>query len=231
MNLQLIEKRIERTNDALEVHSIFPTIQGEGPFVGHPSVFVRLAGCNLQCPACDTDYTSNRERLLPNELMSRILDYHKKGLIVLTGGEPLRQACGPFIKTAITYGFQVQIETNGTLWDNSLDEYDFSDGGLTIVCSPKTGALAYPMRNAVDHLKYILEAGKVDPLDGLPMDSLNTGVKPCRPWERFLGGIYVQPMDSQDSEKNKANLSAAIESCQAFGYILCVQLHKLIGLP
>ena len=63
-NGQPIEK-VQRTFDGtLEVHSIFKTIQGEGPFCGTPAVFIRLAGCNLQCPWCDTCllYTSPSPR-------------------------------------------------------------------------------------------------------------------------------------------------------------------------
>ena len=55
INKQPIEKREPSYEGTLQVHSIFKTIQGEGPFCGTPCVFVRLAGCNLQCPACDTD--------------------------------------------------------------------------------------------------------------------------------------------------------------------------------
>src|SRR5574343_1826946 len=86
--------------DTLEVHSIFSTIQGEGPFCGRPAVFVRLAGCNLQCPGCDTDYTQNRARLDYEIILSIIRDQlaltaSKANLIVVTGGEPFRQNIAP----------------------------------------------------------------------------------------------------------------------------------------
>jgi 7-carboxy-7-deazaguanine synthase len=71
----------------------------------------------------------------------------------------------------------------------------------------------------------------VDPGDGLPLDSLGTGVKPCRPWEGFQGPVYVQPCDDRDPERNRENVRAAVESCMRFGYLLCVQLHKVVGLP
>ena len=70
-NSQPIEKR-SRDADVLEVHSIFYTLQGEGPFCGSPAIFIRLAGCNLQCPGCDTDYTSKREHLSPETIVKRL---------------------------------------------------------------------------------------------------------------------------------------------------------------
>ena len=69
MNQQAPEKQQLRGDGLLAVHSIFYTIQGEGPFAGETAVFVRLAGCNLQCPLCDTDYTSDRRMVGPMGLV------------------------------------------------------------------------------------------------------------------------------------------------------------------
>lgn len=254
MNLQLIEKRVDDITDgSLDVFEVFATIQGEGPYAGEPCVFVRLAGCNLQCPLCDTDYTSTRQRY-PNylllELVARLMPKNSK-LIVLTGGEPLRQKCGPFIGLAIDKGYTVQIETNGTLWDESLGypvaigKTPDGDGGtytkavpspihmaqLTIVCSPKTGAINETVAKHVDHYKYVLSADQVDLEDGLPTSSLAANSRPARPSANFRGTIYVQPCDDKDPVKNAANTAAAVSSCMAHGYILCLQLHKIVGLP
>src|SRR3954467_9071958 len=51
---------VRSDGNSLSIHSIFYTLQGEGPYSGCPAVFMRLAGCNLQCPGCDTDYTSGQ---------------------------------------------------------------------------------------------------------------------------------------------------------------------------
>ncbi|MEG7364337.1 7-carboxy-7-deazaguanine synthase QueE, partial [Pseudomonas citronellolis] len=91
MNLQPIEKRTKSADGLLSLHSIFHTIQGEGPFCGTPSVFVRLAGCNLQCPACDTDYTQGRRAASVQEILDKVQEYQSSGLVVITGGEPFRQ--------------------------------------------------------------------------------------------------------------------------------------------
>lgn len=240
VNQQPVEKRIERPGGALDIVSIFPTIQGEGPLVGTPAVFVRLAGCNLSetCKACDTDYTTGRRVMPVQQIMSEVevAAGSTIRLIVLTGGEPFRQACGLFIVDAIRRGFRVQVETNGTLFDSSLDHIHEQVGPingdqLMVVCSPKSGSLNPEMMQWIDALKYIVEAGKVD-LDGLPIDSLMSGVRSVRPWSSFLGEVYVQPMDSQDEAKNEANRQAAVECCMRWpGRKLCIQTHKLLGLP
>ncbi|WP_046973456.1 7-carboxy-7-deazaguanine synthase QueE, partial [Dyella japonica] len=96
------------------------TIQGEGPFCGQPAVFVRLAGCNLQCPGCDTNYTSNRKKMSHSDIWQEIVHVTgeaKTKLVVITGGEPFRQ---PEVVNFINYlidmkGYRVQVETNGTM--------------------------------------------------------------------------------------------------------------------
>ena len=60
--------------NSLEVVDLWQTIQGEGPFAGMRAIFIRLAGCNLQCPFCDTDYTSKRETLEVRMIYQKAID-------------------------------------------------------------------------------------------------------------------------------------------------------------
>jgi organic radical activating enzyme len=102
--------------DELDVQAVFGTIQGEGPLAGSPSVFVRLWGCNLRCHFCDTDFESSTWRPSLDELFARIKAQDVcADLIVLTGGEPLRQPIGKFIERALDSSWRVQIETAGTV--------------------------------------------------------------------------------------------------------------------
>jgi len=113
----------KKASDAYQLHSIFPTIQGEGSFKGMPSLFVRFAHCNLNCSFCDTDF-SFKESISEGELISRIgngLVDHKLRHIVFTGGEPMIQLNREFIErirkelNEFVPGrhLTIQIETNG----------------------------------------------------------------------------------------------------------------------
>lgn len=237
INIQPIEK-IEHYGEpddgGLDVHSIFPTIQGEGPFVGQPAIFIRLAGCNLQCPLCDTEYTKGRIRLSVPAIFDTVQDHVRsfKPLIVITGGEPLRQRnLHALVRFLLAKGFHVQIETNGTLYSEHLP-YNCPD--FTIVCSPKTGRVNPKMERLIDYYKYIVRAGDVSSNDGLPLHALDHKASPmlARPWRHIeRARVYVQPCDTQNAESNAESLQAAIKSCRDFGYTLCLQTHKMLGLP
>lgn len=228
VNTQPAEKPDYNEDGSLEIHSIFATIQGEGPLAGMPAIFVRTAGCNLACEKCDTDYTSTRNRYTPSELLKAIHEVNATGirLIVLTGGEPFRQNITPFVLKALSH-YNVQIETNGTL---APDDLPLGSFGLSIVCSPKTPKVN-PTFDIWASFKYILKAGEEDPLDGLPLQSLDSGLRPARPETRIYGAIYVQPLDEGDAERNKLNAKACVDVCMKYGYRLSLQQHKLLELP
>lgn len=227
-NTQAPLKSERRADGHLLVHEVFTTIQGEGPFAGHPATFVRLAGCNLQCPACDTEYTGgvlqDPETLL--DIVEGLLkaDGVQAGLIVITGGEPLRQNIAPFCKLALDAGFYVQIETNGTLAaPEDLDEE------AIIVCSPKTGRVHPDLVPRIHALKYVLEAGYVD-TNGLPTRALMSGSGVWKPPTKSTFDIYVQPLDVQDEKENKSHMAVTVQSAMKYGYKLCLQMHKIAEL-
>lgn len=230
MNTQPIEKQTDALG-ALQVHSIFPTIQGEGPFVGRPAIFIRLAGCNLQCPLCDTEYTRGRRIMGAEEIVDAVNGHHdllKHPLVVITGGEPFRQNITDLVMRLREAKYDVQIETNGTLYLQ-----DFPYELATIVCSPKAGKINHRLLRrpgAIDAFKYVVRWGEID-TDGLPFEALHHPASPrvTRPPIGFTGPVYVQPVDEKNDKLNALNLQAAVDSCMTHGYILGVQLHKIIG--
>lgn len=230
MNLQQIEGQNRHPRGILEIHSIFYTIQGEGPFSGCPAIFIRLAGCNLQCPGCDTDYTSERHLVGPQGLLELLTEIHPtEKLVVITGGEPFRQNLTPAVEKLLAAGYHVQLESNGTLYQPGFP-YD----RVTLVVSPKTAKLNKALtehRNAIHSLKYVAEAGSVSIDDGLPILALGNLVEPqvARPPAEFSGRVYLHGMDSKDDDKNAENQKIAVDSSLQHGYTFGIQLHKLIG--
>lgn len=232
LNVQPIEKKkTARGDGVVELHSIFYTIQGEGPYAGHPAVFIRLAGCNLQCPGCDTDYTTNRYWATPKEIFTHIqsvlpYSYLRNPLIVFTGGEPFRQDFGDVIRHLVATGLnRFQIETNGTI---AQDEFPIL--AVELICSPKTPEIDNKLKPYISALKYIVEAGKYDD-QGLPTTVLGKDIIPRRPWPGFKGAIYLQPQDDKDENKNAANIRECVRLCMKYGYKLSLQLHKYLDLP
>ncbi len=104
----------------LKITEIFPSIQGEGLRSGEPTIFIRLTGCNLRCPFCDTRYAwSGGEAYALERILRTVQKIQKRypaDWVCLTGGEPLFQPIEPLVKKLKTMGFKVQIETNGTLY-------------------------------------------------------------------------------------------------------------------
>jgi 7-carboxy-7-deazaguanine synthase len=235
-NLQPIEKPISR-NGLLDVVEVFPTIQGEGPYAGHPAIFVRLAGCNLQCPACDTNYTTGR-KLYDLRQICEMIDNAKQQsapkarLVVITGGEPFRQATAQLLGHLLSVGFRVQYETNGTLFDESLRSI-LTDSAPTvsIVCSPKTPKISEELIPFITHYKYVLQEGHVSEDDGLPTSVLESGLSSARPPRWFEGRVYVQPMDEPDPIARRKNMNRTVMSALRYGYILSLQMHKILELP
>lgn len=203
----------------LGIKSIFPTLQGEGPYVGIPAIFVRLGGCNLACNFCDTmfeDFEVMKTEAVAARVRELAADLVK--LVVITGGEPLRQNIAPLCEMLVGAGFLVQIETNGTLY-RDLPE------AVEIICSPKnTSGNYFPIRPdllpRINAFKFLISESNE-----------NYGYVPDVGQKEYDIPIYVQPMDEEDEEKNNANYEFASKLAEAGGYELSIQMHKVWGIP
>jgi len=100
----------------LQINEVFYSIQGESTHVGRPCVFVRLTGCNLRCSWCDTAYAFHEGREFSvGEVVTRVCE-HGCRFVEITGGEPLLQDdCVPLMEALIGRGFEVAVETGGSL--------------------------------------------------------------------------------------------------------------------
>jgi len=106
----------------LLVNEIFYSIQGESIHSGRPCIFVRLTGCNLRCSYCDTRYAYEQGvNMEITEIINRIAA-HRCRLVEITGGEPLLQSQTPIlIYRLLENGYEVMLETNGSLDISSVD--------------------------------------------------------------------------------------------------------------
>lgn len=95
---------------------IYKSVQGESSFAGLPCIFVRLAGCNLRCSWCDSEYTfTGGHKMSLDEVMAEVRKLAPVKLIEITGGEPLLQEreVVPLMQRLLEHGYEVLIETSG----------------------------------------------------------------------------------------------------------------------
>jgi len=215
---------VKSDGSVLQVQEIFPTFQGEGPYVGWPAVFIRLGGCNLTCKFCDTEFESF-EDFSVIDLLDKVknLSQNKNGkqirdLVVITGGEPLRQPIEMLCQKLLEQGYKVQIETNGTLF-RALPK------GVDIICSPKMSNGRYhvlrpDILEQITALKFIVSVDHGDYQNVAEVGQAEYDIP-----------VYVQPMDELDSESNAKNLQHAVSLVDEYGYRLSLQTHKIVGVP
>ena len=106
----------------MRITEIFHSIQGESTHAGRPCVFVRLTGCNLRCRWCDSEYTfTGGEKMSLQDVMAKVKSYGCN-LVEITGGEPLAQSESlELIRTLCDEGFEVLIETSGSIDVSPVD--------------------------------------------------------------------------------------------------------------
>ncbi len=209
---------------AYAIKEIFLTLQGEGMQAGRLAVFCRFAGCNLWsgrevdratavCNFCDTEFVgtdgSGGGRFADAEAVAARIndiwgDRGAQRFVVCTGGEPLLQLDPPLIEALHGLGFEIAVETNGTI---------AAPPGLDWICvSPKAGAPLVQTRG--DELKLVV-----------PQPALDRDALARLDFRYFL----LQPMDGPDRD---ANARLAIALCHAEPpWRLSLQTHKMIGIP
>lgn len=193
----------------MKVNEIFYSLQGEGYHVGTAAVFVRLSGCNLQCPFCDTQHESGSE-MTEDEIVAEVAKYPAR-LVVVTGGEPSLQLTRGFVNALHDVDKMVAVETNGTRrLPGNVD---------WITLSPKDAYLgdkAKPVLNYVDEIKVVF--------DGEHEPSMYPGIMCTH--ARFL-----QPCDTGDPVRNAEIVNAAIEYIKKDPrWKLSLQIHKILNI-
>jgi len=210
---------------AYQVKEIFYTLQGEGQQAGRPAVFLRFAGCNLWsgresdraeavCTFCDTDFvgtngvgggTFRDAEALVRAVAAEWPDTDAgTRFVVMTGGEPLLQVDAPLLNALHDAGFEIAVETNGTI--------KAPDGIDWICVSPKADAPLQQLSG--DELKLVYPQPLAQP-------------------ERFedldFSYFMLQPLDGPDAA---ANAEACVAYCRQHpAWRLSLQTHKMLGIP
>lgn len=190
----------------LNVNEIFYSLQGEGGRSGQPSIFIRLAKCNLSCSFCDTDYERGVKMTI-DEVLQEIEPYGCKW-IIWTGGEPTLQLNDAVVALFKARGYLQAIETNGTRKVPQGIDY--------ITCSPKQQfEKVRELIPEVDELRFPIQKG-----DTLPDISILPKAR-----HHFLSPIF----DNQKIIQENIDycISLVKENPQ---WALSLQIHKLIGI-
>jgi len=213
---------------AYAIKEIYFTLQGEGAQSGRPAVFCRFAGCNLWsghekdrptavCPFCDTDFVGidgpgGGRFATAVDLADAVsaawpglgrTDAREKPLVVCTGGEPLLQLDDDAVAALHAAGFEVAVETNGTV---------LAPADVDWICvSPKAGAGLVLTEG--DELKLVYPQDQAPPGDFAALD---------------FDFFFLQPMDGP---RRAHNTRLAVEYCLAHPqWRLSLQTHKYIGI-
>ncbi len=142
---------------------LYKSVQGESSFAGLPCIFVRLAGCNLRCAWCDSEYTfTGGKPFTEDEIVAQIEALAPCKLIEFTGGEPMLQAREllPLMRRLLDSGYTLMIETSG---ERPLSEVPKAVHKIVDVKCPGAGAAAnsFRMENLTaltknDEVKFVL---------------------------------------------------------------------------
>jgi len=189
-----------------KINEIYYTIQGEGRYVGMSVIIIRLAGCNLSCEYCDTEFDSFSEMTLEQIAAACKEESHNCANLLITGGEPLLQIDDEFVDYFHSIGYGMLLETSGTV----KEKYDRELEWVTV--SPKSPQLKYSGR--VDELRIPVKAGS----------SI----------EKFINIdatiYYLSPIFDGDNI-NQNNLAYALSLIKNDPKLnLSLQTHKLIGV-
>jgi organic radical activating enzyme len=189
----------------LQLAEIFYSIQGEGTWSGTPAVFVRLAGCNLACDFCDTDYSLKFFAAVDEVVRAVRAEGGDCPMVILTGGEPLAQADTPALIDALRRdGRRVHIESNGTIFTELPSD-------VWLCVSPKE-RVDLRMAQRANEAKLIVD-------ERVP--------------EEHLALFADKPVILLQPEGNKRkNVEIALEYAKAHPerFRLSLQTHKMIGV-
>jgi 7-carboxy-7-deazaguanine synthase len=216
------------TDLSLRVSEIFTSVQGEGPSVGTPSVFVRLQGCTVGCTWCDTRYSWDPRRgdeITLEALLHRVKEAGAQNVVV-TGGEPLEHpALVPLVGALHALGRRVEVETAGTRVPPPLpvDQWNVSlklaHSGVPLERRLR-GAAIERFRDLGAWFKFVV--GDESDLDEVLAIQARHGLAADR--------ILLMPLGML-REEQQALMPHVVEWCKRHGFRFSPRLHILVWGP
>lgn len=214
------------------INEVFESIQGEAQYTGTPSIFIRLQGCPVACPWCDTKHTwevdekniiaktqmkakitdsDKFSRMTAAEILELVKTYRARH-VVITGGEPALYDLRPLVEALTADDFcAVQIETSGT-------HEVLAPDNAWVTVSPKIGMAKPLLLSAIrraDEIKH--PVGKMMDIERLQEVVL--------PWKPIGCSVWLQPL----SQNEKAT-RLCVEEATKNGWRVSVQTHKFLGV-
>lgn len=190
----------------MKVNEIFYSLQGEGFHTGTAAVFVRLSGCNLRCPFCDTHHSEGTE--MTEEEICETAKAFPASLVVVTGGEPSLYLTASLVDMLHQTGKKVAVETNGT--------HQLPSNVDWITLSPKDAYVekALPVIRRCNELKVVFDGNAVNDYPDIRADH-----------------FFLQPCDTGDRERNARITAACIDYIKQHPkWRLSLQTHKITNI-
>lgn len=207
----MVHQQLTTMEKMIRVNEIFYSLQGEGYYAGRAAVFVRLSGCNLRCPFCDTEFKAYVE-MTEAEIANAVAELSNGcGFVVITGGEPMLQLTPELVRMLHDNGLAVAIETNGTKPIGKQFDIDW------ITISPKepfVGNVAKINNTYADEVKVVFD-----------------GEHEISDYNIMAAHYYIQPCDTGDAERNKEIMAKCVEFIKQHPqWRLSLQTQKILNV-
>lgn len=221
----------------MQLIEIYRSIQGESSFAGLPCTFVRLAGCNLRCDWCDSEYTfTGGTKMSLDAVVAAVMRLSSSGLVEITGGEPLLQEpeVVPLMSSLLASGFELLLETSG---ERPLDRVPKQVHKIVDVKCPGSGEYgSFRLENLAaltraDEVKFVI-ASRQD------YEFARSFTREHRLEER-TGGVIFSPAFRKDARETRDASHCLVDPRELAEWIVAdgltvrlgLQIHKFIWAP